>query len=476
MSKERFASSEHRRARVCGVTATEASEREGGRETVALGVVACALAAAYAVGGFAPRTPLTPDAPAGATRWLGVDQWGTAGPVWTLVFLALAATAGLLVLRRFDACRRWAETSGRALDSRAVRLALAAAAGVLFWTLSTRLINADGQVLARKFQSDASVKEIGSRLLHDEMLEFELHYRLWNFAHDRFGWSVETVYRLASCLAGAAAAYVVLGVARRFAPSRRPLLVAGVFLGAWIQLFFGDVENYTVANALVVAYFAASLRSLADDGPAWPAFALFGAAVVFHDEALVFGPSLLVVGWTALDRGRDRDLAAGVALSVSIVVGVVWWFDSHGLPIGDLFRRCHLLGDGGHWDRCLLRLEGETLWLQAQLLLLLAPSVVLVPALFAAGRIAHGRRTTFLVLAALGALAMHFAWYPALGTYDDWNLYAVVAQPIGLLVWTCVAEGPLGRVRAAWFAAFVVLAASHAGTWIVGNHFYSRTP
>jgi len=86
------------------------------------------------------------------------------------------------------------------------------------------------------------------------------------------------------------------------------------------------------------------------------------------------------------------------------------------------------------------------------------------------------RPPAFLATAALGAFAMHFLWTPQLGVYADWNLFAVVAQPIGFLVGTALAEGSLSRGRASWIAAIVVLAATHAGTWIVGNHLYSGTP
>jgi ABC-type transporter Mla maintaining outer membrane lipid asymmetry permease subunit MlaE len=62
-------------------------------------------------------------------------------------------------------------------------------------------------------------------------------------------------------------------------------------------------------------------------------------------------------------------------------------------------------------------------------------------------------------------------WRAQLGQYDDWNLYALAAQPIALLVFTRLVAGVRAWYRAPWLAAFVVLAATQAGAWVAEHHW-----
>jgi hypothetical protein len=52
----------------------------------------------------------------------------------------------------------------------------------------------------------------------------------------------------------------------------------------------------------------------------------------------------------------------------------------------------------------------------------------------------------------------------------DWDLYALVAQPLGLLVLGGLALQPRLRARAPWMAVLVVLAATHTASWIAEHH------
>jgi hypothetical protein len=434
--------------------------------TVLVAAATCVLGALYLWRGVVP-----PEAggQAGATTWLGVDQWAFARPAWSGLFAVAATGAGLGVARRPDACRRAAAICGRALDDRPVRLAIAAASTALFWLASTRRLNLDGSLLQQKFEE--AVPRTGAFVTHDEMLELYLHSRLWAMLQTAWGWDVAHTYRATSCLAGGAAVLIALGLTRRFPPARRPLVVTGLFAGGWILVFFGDVENYTLTNLVVLAYLAAALRFLDDErARLWPVAAVLAVATLFHLQALVLGPSLLVLAHTAVRRGHRRDALAGV-LGVPLILGAgLWWFDRHGLPIRDLVTRSQISAQGGGWAPFLAPADRRYLWQQLQLLLLLAPSVILLPALLVGGGRRREPLTAFLAVASAGALLLVFLWRAQLGPYGDWNLYALAAQPLGLLVLTRLARGPGLRDRAPWIAALLVLAATHTAAWIARNH------
>src|SRR5205807_1009385 len=113
--------------------------------------------------------------------------------------------------------------------------------------------------------------------------ELYLHSRLWEMLNSAWGWDVAQTYRVVSCLAGGVAVYLGLGLIRRFPAPRWPFVVLGLFAGGWVLIFFGDVENYTLTNVVVLAYLGAALRFLDEerhitekDGRLWPVGVILG--------------------------------------------------------------------------------------------------------------------------------------------------------------------------------------------------------
>jgi hypothetical protein len=410
-------------------TAVESAPRT---RTVVLGACVAVLGSLYLWRGLA-----VPHTAPGPTTWFGVDRWAILGRGWAIVFAALAAAAGCAAGRvRVDV----------ALERRAVRVAAAGVATGVFWLLSDRTENLDGSLLQAKFTAALP----GGFATHDEMLELYLHSRLWAGLHALWGWDVAQTYRLVSCLAGGAAVLLAIRIVRRFP---EPLLVLGLLgAGGWVLVFFGDVENYTLLAVVALGYLAAALRCLDEPAaPVWPLGLLVGFGALCHLEMLVLAPSLLVL------VRRRRDLLALLGVPAVLALGL-WWFDRHGLPIAEL-ATSQAAADGGDWGRYLFPDGATGWWLQLQLLLLLAPALVLLPACRFAGR-----RSLFLAVAAAGGLLLVVVWRAQLGVFEDWNLYAVAAPPLLLLV----ASG-LRRPAAPWMAAFVVLAGSQTLAWVLEN-------
>jgi hypothetical protein len=441
-------------------------DRSGRVATALVAVGACGLGALYLRHGLVAPPP---DGEPAATRWLGVDQWAFVGARWAGLFAAAAALAGLAVAWRPDLAARAAAAVGRALDGLAVRAAIAAAVTVVCWMASSRRENLDGSLLQQKI-ADA-VPRSGAFVTHDEMLELYLHSRLWAVMHATLGWDVAQTYRAASCVGGGVAAFVALGLVLRLPRARRLLAAAGLLAGGWVLVFFGDVENYTWANVVVLVYLAAALRFLDDErARLWPAAAALATGALFHLETLVLGPSLLVLAAVAAARGRRGEAVAAVLLVPGVLAAALGWFDVHGLPVADLFTHSQISAQGGNWSRFLAPADAHYLWNQIQLVLLLAPAVVLLPALLVDRGFRGDPRTVFLSAAAAGGLLLAFLWRAQLGPAGDWDLYAVAAQPLALLVVTWLTAGPQLRTRAPRVVVLLVLAATHTAAWIAANH------
>jgi hypothetical protein len=132
---------------------------------------------------------------------------------------------------------------------------------------------------------------------------------------------------------------------------------------------------------------------------------------------------------------------------------------------------------GGHWSAFLAPPAAGYLWKQGQLLLLLAPAVVLAPCAILAligGTFRHvGRYTTFLGVAAVGPLLMVVLWRAQLGQSGDWDLYAIAAQPVALLVFGALAgQRRIGR-QAPWLVAALALMATHTLAWVAEHHLHT---
>jgi hypothetical protein len=109
-----------------------------------------------------------------------------------------------------------------------------------------------------------------------------------------------------SCAAGAAFVYAVLRLSRRLAPEVPWLVVLGLLGGGYIQLFFGDIENYTLTAALVTFYLLTALRFLEGEVGLWVPTVLLAVAICFH----------LLAGWLIpLRLGCPRPITSSNSIS-----------------------------------------------------------------------------------------------------------------------------------------------------------------
>jgi hypothetical protein len=311
----------------------------------------------------------------------------------------------------------------------------------------------------------------GFHATHDEMWELYVHSRFWFYTNAYFGWNVALSYQVLSCVAGSAFVYVLLTYCQGLVPKKSTWAFLGCIAGGYMQLFFGDMENYTIMTALVMAYFLASLRFLARRGSVvWPSV-LLTLALTFHLEAGFLVPSLaylLVMAWR---RNQQLHVSVALASTMAIVAGTLFFFHAHGLPIGDLFTHSHAFGDDGHFREMLVTPSVGYYVQIATLSVLLAPAWMLLVPLLVSRRIAFDAVNVHLLIASAAMMAFVLGWKAQLGVYNDWNLFAMAAVPISLLVWRNV-FGPLGAQPVPKLVvAAIALFLANSYSWIVMNHF-----
>ena len=342
-----------------------------------------------------------------------------------------------------------------------------------FWLLRTNSFNSDTNDLKRKFAQDVPV--LGAHVSYDEMLELYVHSRFWYYTNRRLGWTVVKSYQVLSVLAGGAFVLGLLAFARRLLPRHWVALCLLVASGGFMQLFFGDAENYTITAALILAYLWAGYVFIEGRTRIIVPSAVLAVAMCFHFLSGWLLPSLLYLYVLAAKRKQYLAMALGVALSCLIVGGTLLFFHLSGWPIQDFLYRSHSLGHGLHFREVLATPSLEHYWEITNLLFLLFPAAPFFVPLLWFRRMDARPVNVFVGLAALLLLVLMYVWNPMLGVYYDWNLFAAAAVPLSLLfAYNFLrAEGLKHKMQI--YLGILLASALPSYAWIAANHFlYSQ--
>jgi hypothetical protein len=303
------------------------------------------------------------------------------------------------------------------------------------------------------------------------MWELYLHSRFWHYTNRLAGWSVTLSYQVLSSLAGGLFVLLLFLYSRLLVP-RRALVLAGlVASGGFMQLFFGDPENYTLTAVLILAYPYASAAHLRGRcSVVWPGL-LLGLAITFHLLAGWLLPSLGYLCFLQLRQRRYGSVALAMVGLLSIVALTLLFFHFQGLPLRDLYWKSHAFGEGGDILSKLARPDKLYYLGLLNLLFLLVPAVWLVPPLLGFRRIDRRPVNVHLLLASVFMLIYMFTWKATLGVLSDWNLFANAAIPLSALIGYNLSKIETLPRRGEILLALSWVFAMHSYCWIVSNHF-----
>lgn len=381
------------------------------------------------------------------------------------VIWAVALGASAVVLRHRSTARpSW----GRARTI-LFALLLAGACGWMFLSWSNHYINRDGLALFAKIPND--VADHGAHVTHDEMLELYVHSRLYFYANRLFGWSVGRCYQVASALSGAVFVFILVLMSGALAPRSRVTFVGLILSCGFVQLFFGDVENYTMVAVAILFYLAMADRYLEGSVRLWVPSACFSLALGFHLLSGWLLPSLVYLFSRPRSRNRLRETTLGAAALVLPMAALLLFFHFHGLPIQRLWESSHVGGMGGNYAREIAPLDLRYHWGMFNVMLLLCPIVVVAPTLLYFKRFGADPASRFLQFAASSMLVFTFVWRAQLGIMEDWNLFAPGFIPMAILVSRGLSRVDRSPLQIAATTAWILTASLHTYVWVLSNHF-----
>lgn len=429
-------------------------------ESISYAAVSVLFLSLYLYHGF-----LLPHVLGGRSRWFGFDRaaWlGWPGLLGLLSALALFGVFRARVTSSLSRAQDW-------LFARPSLLVLVGSvAAVVFLLLRNGFLNPDGEALLWKLPEDVPTK--GAHVTHDEMWELYLHSRFWFHTNRWFGWSVALSYQVLSAVAGAAFVALLLEYCRALAQSRALALFLVIVSGGFMQLFFGDVENYTLTAALVMAYFVVALRYIQGRASLVAPTATLAVAMTFHLVAGFLLPSLAYLWLQDFKRKRWGSLGLSGIAFLAVLGTTLLFFHCNGLPIADLYWNSHAFGHGGDIASMLVRPSWRYYRGILNLAFLLVPVWLFLLPLLVFRRVKVDAVGLHLILAASTMGAYMLVWEAKLGVYQDWNLFANAALPIALVVSRSLVEAA-DRPSRWWAVATAVACFSfNSYAWIVGNH------
>jgi hypothetical protein len=302
------------------------------------------------------------------------------------------------------------------------------------------------------------------------MWEFYIHSRFWHYVNTSFGISITLSYQILSCLSGGIFVVLLLLYSRDVFPQRPLSFFLMIVSGGYMQLFFGDVENYTMTAVIVMAYFFCSCLFLQRKcSLLFPSMALT-MALTFHLLAGFLMPSLLYLYWIAFKRKSYVSILAAAFCSIALFASTLAFFNYSYQPVREFVRMSHVFG---YWGPLSKKVVNPSLSYYAQLInmqMLLFPISVFGMLRIVFKGVRWDDFNMHLLVSSISMLSFFYFFRAAIGVYHDWNLFANVGIPVSIFSAHNVLQGEDTRgERSAWRAS-LFLFSMNSYCWIVSNH------
>lgn len=338
---------------------------------------------------------------------------------------------------------------------------------LLFWLFRSYYANIDFLAFKRSFPD--AVERGLLQVRFDEMWETFLHFEAAKSLNKIFGLTVDQTFQIISMLAGSGFVNVALILSRELNPEKPYSVFLVLLSGGFMQLFFGDLEFYSICGLLIFLYFLGSYLFLKGNVSVLiPAFILT-LAMTFHMEAVYLFPSLIFLLIVQLSKREFLPILFALLLFIGFLSWTLLFFVSRGASLQRLIGASWGLGRGGSVLANIVKFDLQYFWGQLNLLGLLFPAIWFLFPLIITGGIEKSVFNGFLVIASICGLLFFFLWSSSIGLYMDWNLFALPLLPIILLFTHNLTRQDFPYKKLVFRLVFV-LAYLSTYAWIYSNH------
>lgn len=368
----------------------------------------------------------------------------------------------------------------------------------LFLIFKSNFINQDGKDLCYKIFYEV-VPAQGYFVTLDEIGEHYIHSKFWYITNKLFNWSTVLSYQVLSSVAGAFFIFFLLLFSEKNFPGKSINFFIAVISGAFMQMFFGDVENYSMVSALIIIYLYSSYLYLESKKSVIVPSGMLALAICFHLLAGWLIPGLLYLYYLSFKRKHFKEMIIGIFIFAMIIICILIFIHLQGAPLKKLFYRsgfyqygiyalnCEFTNKIGNQSNNIIEIflsfayniirffnrDTFAYYLDIfNLLYLIFPAVPLLIPLILYKKIPLSAFNIFMAISSIFMLAYMLLWKARLGVYNDWNLFAPCAIPFSIFCWYNffrISQNELS-CKMKFFYLYVSLSIIHTYSWIISNH------
>ena len=346
------------------------------------------------------------------------------------------------------------------------QLLVSLCAGIFFWIFRSNFLNTDYLLFGKWYFEYIEKGAVMVRF--DEMWETYLHFEFYKLMNSAFGWSIKTSFQFISCLCGVPLTFILLKLCRAMSP-RKPLLPFLMFLsGGYIQLFFGDLECYTICAMLAFCYLYFAYQYIHQKVPLiLPAFFLM-AAMTAHMAVVFLVPSLVYLSIIEFQKREYLNILTSILVFFGLLSISLLFFMSKGILLSRMVETSWGLGRGGSVFGNITEYSTSYFWGQINLIgLIFPPAFMLLPYLLTTP-FRKNHWNIFLLVASIFGIGFFFTWTSTIGQYMDWNLFSLpLIAPITGLIYNISLSSKFKIEKVFIFSLSFLMTYS----WILWNHF-----
>jgi hypothetical protein len=412
----------------------------------------------------------------------GFNQLHHPGILAIIIFYSLICILAIFAERNTDRIRYINKVVNQFLFKRkTILIAIALLFLSLFLIFKNEFLNYDAKRISAYIEKNVLAK--GAYISYDSMLVLFLHSKFWLLTNKAFGWQVILSYQVLSSFAGFMFILILLIFTAKLNPEYPLPLFFLIISGGFMQLFFGDVENYSLVNAVVLLYFLSSYLYIEGKTTLIVPSSILSLSLCFHLLSVWLLPTFIYLLLLSCKRKKYTQILYSLIVFFIIILAAVLFINYTYLkifPMKNLWLTSnglrHLIGiyEGTgppfHTD---YDWGFEHYWEVINLLFLLFPYVLIFIPLIIYRRIDLRPFNVFMIWGIVSLSIFLFFWNTTIGVYDDWNLFAVSAIPMTIFCWFNFLRIKNLKYKAAIYCCYLSTSLIHTYSWIISNHFFS---
>lgn len=349
---------------------------------------------------------------------------------------------------------------------------------LFFWTfrLTNRALSTDAVMIPKAIER--AIAEGRMYIAPDEILSSLTNYFSYRFFFVTNGWSIETSIGLLSCLWGGIFIYLLVHLVRYLQDNpvyQSSALLFFLFSG-FMQIYFGDIENYALPYLIVTLYIYSSFKYLSEnDYGVFVPTAIWFLSLFSHVLTFTFTPSLLYI-WLLKNKRQSIKLLAFILIILAFISVV----GSTSIPIAGMFHISNMLSFSTVMKKMYILNHFPLSAITHRLIACLNETIfVSLPSLIIIGYflLFHFNKIDFTdqilqisfinVLSSISCLLI-------LGPFSfDWNLFAFIAIANAILAMTLFFKVPLERKHYYHFVIYLIISFFHTAILILSSHYLS---